>query len=111
MPLALAHVDVTKHSTQKSKVMQELEKRIHTENLPTVDACSHDAMLIIQSQIKIPCTYGGLAEAVLERFFITAKHVDFKFDTYNDNPSIKDIDHASRRTNISDPDYYISGPE
>ncbi len=110
VPLTLAHVDGTKHSTQKSKLMQVLEKRIQTENTSTIDACAHDAMFIIQSRVKIPSTYGGLAEALLERI-ITAKRIDFVCDTYNDNPSIKDIEDAAHGANTSDLDYCISGPE
>ncbi len=90
VPLALAHVDSRKQSTWKSNLMQVLEKRIHTENLPTIDACGHDDLFIMQSQVKIPCTYGGPTGALLERI-IPAKHVDFVCGTFNDNPSIKDI--------------------
>ncbi len=86
MPLTLAHVD----STWKSKLVQVLEKRIHTENSPAKDVCVHDDLFIIQSQVKIPCTYGGPTGALLERI-IPAKHVDFVCGTFNDNPSIKDI--------------------
>ncbi len=90
VPLALAHVDSTKQSTWKSKLMQVLGKRIHTENLTTTDACPHADLFIIQSTVKIPCTYGGPTESLLERI-ITAKHFDFVCDTFNDNSSIKDI--------------------
>ncbi len=41
----------------------------------------------------------------------TAKHVDFVCDSFNDNPSIKDIEYASHGANASDLDYCISGPE
>ncbi len=90
VPLTLAHVDSTKQCTWKSKLVQLLEKRIHTENPPTIDACAHDDLFIIQSQVKIPYTYGGPTEALPERI-ITAKHVDFVCGTFNDNRSIKDI--------------------
>ncbi len=103
MPLDLAHVDSTKQSTWKSNLLQVLEKRIHIENPPTIDACAHDDLFIIQSQVKIPCTYGVLTDSLLERI-ITAKHVDFVCDTFNDNPSIEDIWYASHGANASDLD-------
>ncbi len=87
--------------------MQVLEKRIHTENPLTIDACAHADLFKIQSQVKIPCIYGGPTEVLLERI-ITAKHVDFVCDTLNDTPSIK---YASHVANASDLDYCISGPE
>ena len=49
-----------------------------------------DGMVLIQSHVYLPSTFGGVANDTLSRVVRRTNHVDFACDTYK-YPSIHDI--------------------
>ena len=90
VPLTLAHIDGTKITTDKSKLFGKLEKRITSAAPENVDACTVDAMFLIQSLANLPQTFGGIANVILSCLVKLGSRVDFVCDAYK-HPSIKDI--------------------
>ncbi len=112
VPLARGHVDGSMHKTDKSVLTKILEMKINTEGPTTVQACVLDAMLIIQSHMDLPKTYGGLAGSILKRIMKSSDRVDFVCDSYSgrEKPSLKDIKHELQQEDQS-PVYTHLGPE
>ena len=64
--------------------------RIITDAQRNVDACIVDGMLLVQSHVDLPSTFGGQANATLSRLVRRANHVYFAHGTFK-YPSINDI--------------------
>ena len=64
--------------------------RIITDAQRNVDACIVDGMLLVESHVDLPSTFGGQANATLSRLVRRANHVYFAHGTFK-YPSINDI--------------------
>jgi hypothetical protein len=108
VPLCLAHVDGTKHSSQKSKLAKHLTTKIISEPPVAFDTYIVDAMYMIRAMYPkdLPATYGGVAKHILMKI-CQAPRVDFVCDTYR-TPSIKDEEQNQR--GISEVEIAITGP-
>ena len=90
VPLTFAHIDGHKISTDKSTLFSKLEERIITDASRNIDACIVDGMLLVQSHVYLPATFGGWSNLTLFCLVRRANHVDFACATFK-YPSINYI--------------------
>ena len=66
----------------KNQPFSKLEVRIITDAPRNIDACIGDGMLLVQSHVDLPSTFGGQANVTLSRLVRCANHVDFACDAF-----------------------------
>lgn len=73
VPMALAHVDGTIMTRDKSKVLHRLEGKVASSPPPSVNVCAVDGMFLIQSLQNVAPTYSGEAKSIMESLCSQAK--------------------------------------
>ena len=108
VPLCMAHIDGTKHSTTKSKLAKELASKVTSEPPGQFDTYIVDAMYMIRAldTKDLPTTYGGIAKLILTKI-CTTQSIHFVCDTYR-TPSIKGAEQQKR--GMSELNIAITGP-
>ena len=107
--LSMCHIDGSIASTQKSKLMEHLEKRIISSRPPFVDCYILDGMYYLRTFVELPAAFGRISEIILKKICNLKSHrVDLVFDRYP-CPSIKDVERNQRNAD-RETTYQILGP-
>lgn len=112
VPLSLCHMDDSINKTTKSKLIQELEKKVEEMEQPPyqLDCLIVDGFFFLNTFKQMPRSYGDLSKKILQSLVNTsADNVAIVFDRYF-TPSIKDCEHTLRG-NTDNNDFYITGPQ
>ena len=67
VPLAFAHSDGHKISTDKSTLFSKLKERIITDAPRNIYACIVNGLFLVQSHVDLPATFGDQANVTLSR--------------------------------------------
>ena len=99
VPLSISHVDGTMQKTPKSKLLQELEKRVESSTPTKIDVTVIDAMFFLHLLHDPPPTFGGVASHVLRQVCRQkGSEIHLVFDKTM-SPSIKDAERCKRSDN------------
>lgn len=110
VPLSMSHVDGTMMKTPKSKLLEELEKRIASSPPSKIDVTIIDGMFFLHLLYQPPSTFGGLADYLLRQVCKQkGTEIHLVFDK-TISPSIKDAE-RNKRSNHRNMAYQITGPE
>ena len=96
VPLSISHVNGTMQKTPKSKLLQELEKRVASNPPTNVDVTIIDGMFFFHLLYQPPSTFAGLADHLLRQVCKqrgTEIHLVFDKTIL---PSIKDVERNKR---------------
>ena len=110
VPLSMSHVDGTMQKTPKSKLLQELEKRVASNPLTNVDVTIIDDLFFFHLMYQPSSTFTGLADHLLRQVCKqrgTEIHLAFDKTIL---PSIKDTE-RNKRSNHQGLAYQITEPE
>ena len=110
VPLSISHVGGTMQKTPKSKLLQELEKRVASNPPTNVEVTITDGMFFFHFLYQPPSNFPGLADHLLTQVCKqrgTEIHLVFNKTI---SPSIKDAE-RNKRSNQRDMAYQITGPE
>ena len=108
VPLSLSHLDGSFNKTDKSKLLQKLEKQIDSDIPSDIDVVIVDAMFFLHTLVNPPSTFGKLSEEILKRLCKLANRVDFVCDSYY-APSIKSFERERR--GLTESTISITGPD
>ena len=107
VPLSLAHVDGSLNKTDKSKLIQRIERDVvSTDPVDPIDITLVDGMFLLHSLQNLPGTFGEIASLILLILCRLSTRVDMICDVYR-TPSIKDLEHCVR--SADDAAYSITG--
>ena len=96
VPLSLCHLDGSMQKTQKTKLLQELEKRVKSTSPSHIDVTIIDAMFFLHLLFDLPQTFGQIATVILKRVCnVKSRVIHLVFDEVI-SPSIKDCERDSR---------------
>ena len=110
VPLSISHVSGTMQKTPKSKLLQELGKRVASNPPTNVNVTIIDGMFFFHLLYQPPASFVGLADQILRQVCKqrgTEIHLVF-YKTIS--PSIKDAE-RNKRSNQRGMAYQITGPE
>ena len=109
VPLSLAHVDGSLNKTDKSKLIQKIEREVKSiDPVNPVDVTLVDGMFLLHTLQNVPVTFGEIASSILQILCGMSERVDMICDVYR-SPSIKDLEHCRRSSD--DAAYSITGPD
>jgi len=113
LPQSLCNRDEMMAKTNKSQLLNLLEKRVNESTKPErIDAYIIDAQFLLHVlPPNLPASYGGLARSILlQAVALSKKQVHIVFDDYP-QPSLKDAERARRGAIGADAQTYaITGP-
>ena len=110
VPLSISHVSGTMQKTPKSKLLQELEKRVASNPPSNVDVTIIDGMFFFHLLYQPPSTFAGLADHLLRQVCKQrGTEIHLVFDK-TISPSIKDAE-RNKRSNQRSMAYQITEPE
>ena len=110
VPLSTSHVNGTMQKTPKSKLIQELEKRVASNPPTNVDVTIIDGMFFFHLLYQPPSTFAGLADHLLRQVCKQrGTEIHLVFDK-TISPSIKDAE-RNKRSNQRGMAYQITRPE
>ena len=96
VPLSMCHIDGSIASTQKSKLMTHLEKRIRSLKPSYVDCHVLDGMFYLRTFTDLPASFGRISEIILRKICnLKSPRIDLLFDSYP-CPSSKDVERKQR---------------
>ena len=110
VPLSISHVNGTMQKTPKSKLLQELEKRVASNPPSNVDVTIIDGMFFFHLLYQPASTFAGLADHLLRQVCKQrGTEIHLVFDK-TISPSIKDAE-RNKRSNQRGMAYQITRPE
>lgn len=110
-PRAFSHSDGTFNKTDKSALMNHLEKTIVAENPGSIDVAIIDGFFLLHTIGEVPRTLGLISRKFLQMVTkYKAKHIHVIFDQYF-NPSIKDAERQRRVQHLEQQVYAIRGAD
>lgn len=96
MPLSLCHFSGNFNKTDKSKLLNILEKQVVNHGQPeSNDVLMYDGFFLLHLMQNVPATFGEISLKVLEKITGCGSKIFLLFDVHKE-PSIKDNEHVIR---------------